>query len=297
MIFYTDGSCTNNGHYPNIGGYGIVAFDDKESCVIDAWSAQEKNSTNNREEIKALEKEGTQVLVLDHHLKSDDIEELDYGIIVNNQTSKNVKDAGPIAIEREDHVEVTCKIKLPTIPEAYCDVIYRVYGDGTIGVTLGYDPVAELHDMPEFGMMFKMDADFDHVKWYGMGPEENYADRNKGAKLGLWENKVLDNVAQYLSPQECGNKTGVRYALVTDRAGKGMLFAGDRMYFSALPYTPHEMENAAHPHELQERCSCGDIRLKFFGVFSTCNACTASARTSSPFFLNHSIVSGASSLI
>lgn len=54
MIFYTDGSCTNNGHYPNIGGYGIVAFDDKESCVIDAWSAQEKNSTNNREEMKAL---------------------------------------------------------------------------------------------------------------------------------------------------------------------------------------------------------------------------------------------------
>lgn len=47
--------------------------------------------TNNREEIKALEKEGTQVLVLDHHLKSDDIEELDYGIIVNNQTSKNVE--------------------------------------------------------------------------------------------------------------------------------------------------------------------------------------------------------------
>lgn len=168
------------------------------------------------------------------------------------QTSKNVKDAGPIAVEREDHVEVTCKIKLPTTPEAYCEVIYRVYGDGTIGVTLSYDPVAELHDMPEFGMMFKMDADFDHVKWYGMGPEENYADRNKGAKIGLWENKVLDNVAQYLSPQECGNKTGVRYALVTDRTGKGMLFAGDRMYFSALPYTPHEMENAMHHYELPE---------------------------------------------
>ncbi len=47
--------------------------------------------TNNREEIKALEKDGCQVIVLDHHLKSDDIEELDYGIIVNNQTSDKVK--------------------------------------------------------------------------------------------------------------------------------------------------------------------------------------------------------------
>lgn len=34
-----------------------------------------------------------------------------------------------------------------------------------------------------------------------------------------------------------------------------------------------------HPHEVQERCSCGDIRLKMFSVLGTCNACTASART------------------
>ena len=167
-------------------------------------------------------------------------------------TSKNVKDAGPIAVERDDHVEVTCKLMLPTIPVAYCDVVYKVYGDGTIEVTLGYDPVEELHDMPEFGMLFKMDADYDHVKWYGLGPEENYADRNKGAKLGVWENLVADNVSEYLVPQECGNKTGVRYALVTDRKGRGMLFAGDKMSFSALPYTPHEMENAMHHYELPE---------------------------------------------
>lgn len=29
-----------------------------------------------------------------------------------------------------------------------------------------------------------------------------------------------------------------------------MLFAGDNMSFSALPYTPHEMENAKHAYEL-----------------------------------------------
>ena len=51
-------------------------------------------------------------------------------------------------------------------------------------------------------------------------------------------------------PQECGNKVGVRWASVTDRKGRGMLFTGDAMEFSALPYTPHEMENAMHPFEL-----------------------------------------------
>lgn len=167
-------------------------------------------------------------------------------------TSKGVVDAGPIAVEKDDHVEVTCKMMLPTNPVAYCDIIYRVYGDGTIQTTLIYDPVKELGDMPEFGMIFKMDADFDHVQWYGMGPEENHIDRDKGARLGLWSNMVADNMSQYMVPQECGNKTGVRYAKVTDRLGRGMIFAGDAMHFSALPYTPHEMENAMHSFELPE---------------------------------------------
>ena len=57
-------------------------------------------------------------------------------------------------------------------------------------------------------------------------------------------------MAKYLVPQECGNKTGVRWAKVTDRKGRGMLCKGDKMEFSALPYTPHEIENAAHPFEL-----------------------------------------------
>ena len=63
-------------------------------------------------------------------------------------------------------------------------------------------------------------------------------------------------MAAYVVPQECGAKIGVRYAKVTDRKGRGMLFEMDEktgpMMFSALPYTPHEMENAKHPFELPE---------------------------------------------
>ena len=47
------------------------------------------------------------------------------------------------------------------------------------------DSVKELGDMPEFGVIMKMDADFDNLEWYGNGPEETYADRQKGAKLGI----------------------------------------------------------------------------------------------------------------
>ncbi|HWT74176.1 MAG TPA: glycoside hydrolase family 2 TIM barrel-domain containing protein [Mobilitalea sp.] len=141
---------------------------------------------------------------------------------------------------------------LCTQPGSQCELKYRVDSDGTIDITLSYDPVAELKDMPEFGVIIKMNADYDNLEWYGNGPEENYCDRNKGARLGIFRNKVKDNLAKYLVPQECGNKTGVRYAEITDSKGRGLRLEGDGMEFSALPYTPHELENAKHPYELPE---------------------------------------------
>ncbi|MDE6906904.1 MAG: beta-galactosidase, partial [Lachnospiraceae bacterium] len=120
----------------------------------------------------------------------------------------------------------------------------------TVRVKLSYTPVRELGDMPEFGMMFRLNADYEHVKWYGYGPQETYADRMQGAKLGVYKNQVKDNLAKYLVPQECGNKQGVRWAEVTDYKGRGLRFWGEELSFSALPYTPHELENARHVYEL-----------------------------------------------
>lgn len=160
---------------------------------------------------------------------------------------------GSSPIEKEitdQYVKISFTYYLPTAPASQCRLSYTVYGDGYIETQLHYDPVEGLGDMPEFGVMFKLDADYDQVSWYGMGPEETYEDRCLGAKLGIYRNEVRDNMAKYLNPQECGNKIGVRWACVTDKKGRGMRFAGDRMNFSALPYTPHELENARHEFEL-----------------------------------------------
>lgn len=156
----------------------------------------------------------------------------------------------------EKSVKVAYTYIMPTTPTSECKLSYEVFGDGRVKTTLVYDPVKELGDMPEFGVIFKFNADYDRVEWYGLGEAETYADRKKGAKLGIYANKVADNIARYMVPQECGAKEEVRWAKVTDRKGRGMLFEMDEnngpMMFSALPYTPHEMENAMHPYELPE---------------------------------------------
>lgn len=169
---------------------------------------------------------------------------------VTTRQDQRFADTSPRVEKNDNNIAITYTYFMPTTPQSSCEVTYRVFGDGTIETTLSYDPVKELGDMPEFGMMFKLDADYDTVKWYGLGPQETYEDRQHGGKYGVYENKVADNIAEYLVPQESGNKCSVRYAKVMDKKGRGMLFFGDELSFSALPYTPHELENAAHHFEL-----------------------------------------------
>ncbi len=150
----------------------------------------------------------------------------------------------------EHSVRVSFPYFMPTNPASACTVRYEVFGDGTVETTLSYPGVEGLCDMPEFGMLFKLNADFDRFRFYGLGPKENYADRQQGARLGVYETTAAENLARYLVPQECGNRCGVRWARVLDRRGRGLEFSGDELSVSVLPWTPHELENAAHPYEL-----------------------------------------------
>ena len=133
------------------------------------------------------------------------------------------------------------------------EMITTVHPGGRTEITMKYAPVKEMGDMPVFGVGFKMDADYDRIRYYGLGPEENYTDRREGARLGIFETTAEKNMTPYLVPQECGNRTGVRWAEVTDFRGRGLRFRGDGMEFNALPWTAHEIENAAHPNELPRR--------------------------------------------
>ena len=128
---------------------------------------------------------------------------------------------------------------------------YTVTADGAVKVQLDYQHMEGMPELPEFGVIMKIPADYNHLTWYGNGPEETYADRTLGAKLGIYSNMVSDNMAGYVKPQECGNHTGVRFASVVDEKGIGLKFSAPvPMEFSALPYTPFELENAEHTYEL-----------------------------------------------
>ena len=53
MIYYTDGSSNGNGKILNTGGFGIVEVNDN-GTVHSAYAKRCANTTNNREELKAI---------------------------------------------------------------------------------------------------------------------------------------------------------------------------------------------------------------------------------------------------
>lgn len=148
---------------------------------------------------------------------------------------------------------ISVRYALPTVPESVCTVDYIIYGDGTIDIKMRLAPGKGLPEIPEVSLLFAMDSSFEVIKWYGKGPFETYRDRNTGAKIGKYSGDVKEQWVPYLRPQECGNKTEVRWAAVEDRSGKGFLFgSGSTFEFNALPYTPFEVEASDHAYKLPQ---------------------------------------------
>ncbi|WP_394526768.1 glycoside hydrolase family 2 TIM barrel-domain containing protein [Lacrimispora sp. JR3] len=154
--------------------------------------------------------------------------------------------------ETKGRIKVTYTYELTTIPKTMTRVTYEVTGDGRIKVNAVYQGEKGLPQLPAFGMRLITPEAVQQFTWYGRGPEENYSDRRQGARLGIYKDTPENNVSRYLVPQECGNRTGVRWLKVSGMDGHSIRFRSLSEPFDAsvLPYTAEELECATHREEL-----------------------------------------------
>ncbi len=117
-------------------------------------------------------------------------------------------------------------------------------------------------------MMFTLDQSYQHLSWYGKGPHESYSDKKLSAKLAIHEGTVEEQFVPYLKPQECGNKTDVRWAMLYNKKGIGLMMKGlPVVEFSALSYTPKQLEEHDHAYKLPKSDHvCIRINDKQMGV-------------------------------
>ncbi|MBM7654339.1 beta-galactosidase [Neobacillus cucumis] len=154
--------------------------------------------------------------------------------------------------ENKRQVSVAFTYKFSIHDQIEVKTTYTVSPDGSVRVKSVYKGAANLPQIPIFALSFKVPADYQQLEWYAMGPEENYVDRAKGARLGTFKNTVADNVSGYVMPQESGNRTGIRRLDVTNDNGQGIRISSVSapVECNVSPYTAFELEHANHVYEL-----------------------------------------------
>ncbi|WP_427179401.1 glycoside hydrolase family 2 TIM barrel-domain containing protein [Paenibacillus sp. TC-CSREp1] len=119
----------------------------------------------------------------------------------------------------EQGCRVTTDYTWDASPGTTLSITYHIKPNSELEISQTLVPGAGLPELPEFGMLFELKDHLDTISWYGRGPHDNYIDRLTSARLGYYTGAVRDQFVPYLKPQECGNKTDVRFAAITSAVG------------------------------------------------------------------------------
>ncbi|OPZ30376.1 MAG: Evolved beta-galactosidase subunit alpha [Lentisphaerae bacterium ADurb.BinA184] len=153
-------------------------------------------------------------------------------------------------------IAVRTRVAPPVFAFAYrCEYLYTIYGDGDVVLDWHGVPEGEwCKCIPRIGLRLELPGRLDRAAWYGRGPGESYSDSRQANRLGLHRATVDDMLTPYVRPQECGNRTDVRWVALTDLRGHGLLAVGrPTLNFSALRYAPEDLDEARHTCDLKPR--------------------------------------------
>jgi len=154
----------------------------------------------------------------------------------------------------EDCVRVTVLGKvLP--PARYVgfnvQLVYRIFGSGLVlieylGEPYGCFPSA----IPRIGVCFELSENYEDVRWYGRGPDENYCDRKANCPIHLYRMPISDMNFLYDVPQECGNRSDTRFVSAMGDNQTLTVLSNVPFSFSCHDFTLSSLEKARHRNEL-----------------------------------------------
>lgn len=176
------------------------------------------------------------------------------GCVQNGESVKITADACVVA----DTVQKILDVKL----------VWAVDGGGKISLHTEVKKDSEFPVLPRFGVRMFLDKKLDEMSYFGMGPQESYSDKHRGAYHGLFRSSVKDNHEDYIKPQENGSHYDCEFAQV--QSGRcGIALVSEKPFsFNASNYTQEMLEKSAHNFELEESDStvlCADCKLNGIG--------------------------------
>jgi beta-galactosidase len=130
--------------------------------------------------------------------------------------------------------------------------IYSSLNNGALLIENNFDVPECLDDLPRLGIRLDLPVEFEQVEYFGLGPYENYIDRQAGVWFGQFKDTVDNIYVPYILPQENGARCRVSWVALRNKNGSGiMVIAPETMQFTVSRFSAEQMYRARHTNELK----------------------------------------------
>jgi beta-galactosidase/beta-glucuronidase len=142
------------------------------------------------------------------------IKEKDWQGVVDSRRLARIQ-----ASETEDGAQIVRTAFYLKLKKSMLAIDYLIQKDGSLVVVL---QAAFKQSPPRVGLKLNLAQDLQKVTWFGRGPMETMRNRKTGGRFGVYESDVLNLSANYIRPQENGNRSDVSWMNVENEEGIGI---------------------------------------------------------------------------
>lgn len=156
--------------------------------------------------------------------------------------------------QNNNSIILDCDYVIKTISSkiAVVNVIYKIFGNGSIDVNVKCKSCKNIMYAPRFGVVMEMPREFDNVEYLGLGPLPNASDFKEHVVYGLYKSKVDDMSEKYIKPQESSMHYDTKFVKITNQKGVGLkiVMHNSSCSFGADHFTSYQCAKANHQEDL-----------------------------------------------
>ncbi len=128
--------------------------------------------------------------------------------------------------------------------------VWRVDSQGRLHGDIQVDIASDIPEPARVGLCVHLAETPDNVRWLGLGPHENYPDRNLAAQQGRWRLPLEAMHTPYIFPTENGLRCDTRELVLGTHQLDG------RFHFSVSRYSQQQLRETTHQHLLRADPGC-----------------------------------------
>lgn len=129
---------------------------------------------------------------------------------------------------------------------------YIFNNDGVVEIYIDAQKYGSYNEIiPKLGTEFTLNKELQSLKYYGLGPDENYSDSHQRAYIGAFKTTIDKMFENYSYPQDNGNRMQVSF-LQFESSDTTLQFTGEQLNFSAWNYSCVDLNEARHLSELKK---------------------------------------------